>query len=261
MSKLYIDKDGVQRGYYVYVHKDVETDKVFYVGKGQGRRAWSDRRSQYWKDAVAKLKQGWDVEIVADDLSEDEAFELEAKTVESHGGDMATGGVLANWIPGGEHPVSVTFSIPLPESSVRYQEVYNKERKFKSLPRIEQEVFSKSLKANLEEMIADFTDEGDDETEAFHSENLISMLEGIAEEADRFLRRRISFHKFCLIIESEIEQIEFERNYQDEDDPMTETDEKAYDSAKVLLSVKLANVDSGNKIEAVTKAEKATQDL
>jgi hypothetical protein len=33
-KRLYIDADGVKRGYYVYAHKDCATGSVFYVGKG-----------------------------------------------------------------------------------------------------------------------------------------------------------------------------------------------------------------------------------
>lgn len=75
--KRYIDGEGVERGYYVYLHKDKATGKVFYVGKGIGRRAWeTGRRSNTWKEKVASLTNGWEVEILAKDLSELKAFEL-----------------------------------------------------------------------------------------------------------------------------------------------------------------------------------------
>ncbi len=42
--QIYIDEEGVKRGYYVYLHKATETGEVFYVGKGSGRRAWETKK-------------------------------------------------------------------------------------------------------------------------------------------------------------------------------------------------------------------------
>ena len=102
-TKLYIDQGGVVRGYYVYLHKGRTTGVVFYVGKGSGQRAWeSIGRNELWKGRVATLDNGWEVEIFKNDLSEIEAFVLEAELVEKYGGCAADGGTLTNWVPGGE---------------------------------------------------------------------------------------------------------------------------------------------------------------
>ena len=66
-------------GYYVYLHKKKTDGSVFYVGKGRVYRAWSKRRTLFWKNIVNK--HGLVVEIVKDGLSEDEAFELEKKII------------------------------------------------------------------------------------------------------------------------------------------------------------------------------------
>jgi len=51
--------------YYTYLHRRVDTNEIFYVGKGSGRRAWSKGgRNKYW-NAVVKGIDGFNVEIVA----------------------------------------------------------------------------------------------------------------------------------------------------------------------------------------------------
>ena len=36
VGRLYVDSEGVERGYYVYAHREKETGEVFYIGKGHG---------------------------------------------------------------------------------------------------------------------------------------------------------------------------------------------------------------------------------
>ena len=128
--KLYIDSEGIERGYYVYLHRDRATGRVFYVGKGHGRRAWeTGRRNQVWKNTVSTLYDGWDVELVRDDLSEIEAFELEEELVETYGGSAPDGGALTNLIPGGESPVSVTVALPFDDRG--WTKAYDAAREFR----------------------------------------------------------------------------------------------------------------------------------
>lgn len=62
--------------FYTYVHRRADDGRVFYVGKGRGRRAHRDvGRSSWWR-AVAD-KHGFVVEIVAEWNSEADAFEHE----------------------------------------------------------------------------------------------------------------------------------------------------------------------------------------
>lgn len=71
-------------GFYVYLHKRATDGKVFYVGKGSGKRAWKKtQRNDYWKRVEAK--HGRIVEIVQQKLTEDDAFELEVKLIKSFG--------------------------------------------------------------------------------------------------------------------------------------------------------------------------------
>lgn len=88
---------------YVYLHLRAtgpRAGSVFYVGKGSGRRAWSKcGRNKHWKSTAGKY--GFEVTLVADDLDEDVAFELEKELIAElrehlcnfdEGGKGATGG-------------------------------------------------------------------------------------------------------------------------------------------------------------------------
>lgn len=63
---------------YVYAHMD-SAGKIFYVGKGEGRRAWSTDRHPLWHRYVEKhLGGSYQVRILQDSLSAEKAEELEA---------------------------------------------------------------------------------------------------------------------------------------------------------------------------------------
>ena len=82
--------------FYVYQHLKKDTDEVFYIGKGSGYRARvKSQRSKHWNNVVNKY--GYDIEIVQDELSEDEAFQLEVELITKIGLDN-----LVNMTNGGE---------------------------------------------------------------------------------------------------------------------------------------------------------------
>jgi hypothetical protein len=75
----------LRRDYYVYVHKD-QDGNIFYVGKGTGKRAWSQERDDVWHRYVKeKLSGRYEVEIIRDELDEEEALELENEIMSLHG--------------------------------------------------------------------------------------------------------------------------------------------------------------------------------
>jgi hypothetical protein len=79
---------------YVYFHRDVH-GRVFYVGMGQGRRAWAADRHPVWHRYVAERSAGqYTVEIFRDGLSTEEAEDLENEFVSAYGSQ------LVNWING-----------------------------------------------------------------------------------------------------------------------------------------------------------------
>jgi hypothetical protein len=73
------------KGFYVYGHYDAK-GSLFYVGKGTGRRAWSGDRHDLWTRYVQRNLAGkFDVKIIADGMSADDAEEYEARLIAENG--------------------------------------------------------------------------------------------------------------------------------------------------------------------------------
>jgi len=90
--------------YYVYQHK-LQDGTIFYVGKGTGNRAFETRyRNHIWEKVVKEFKK-YIVEIKQDNLTSDEAYELEIKTIKEIGLEN-----LTNLSEGGEGQDNSTLS-------------------------------------------------------------------------------------------------------------------------------------------------------
>ena len=84
------------KSYLVYLHRRATDGKVFYVGKGDIKRAnRTTTRSDYWNRIVAK--HGFFVEIYLDGIQEWYAFELEKELIAYYGREN-----LCNLTDGGE---------------------------------------------------------------------------------------------------------------------------------------------------------------
>ena len=84
---------------YVYEHIRSDTNKVFYVGKGKGKRAYSKHhRNQYWKNIVNKVGE-FTVKFLAKDLDEELALLIEVERIDQL---KRLGYVLCNLTEGGE---------------------------------------------------------------------------------------------------------------------------------------------------------------
>ena len=70
--------------YYVYVHKE-ENGRVFYVGKGTERRAWSKERDAEWHQHVSRLGGKYIIEILRRGISEEDARQIEDAVMAQHG--------------------------------------------------------------------------------------------------------------------------------------------------------------------------------
>lgn len=94
-ARLLADPDANQiqpRGSYVYAHLD-QDGNIFYIGKGIGRRAWSEDRHHLWQRYVDRRASGkYEVRILADGLSPDQAECLESQWLAQ---EVAT---LVNWV-------------------------------------------------------------------------------------------------------------------------------------------------------------------
>jgi NUMOD3 motif len=87
--------------HYAYLHLRESDGQPFYVGKGCRARAWSDKgRNPLWHDVVAQ--HGWTVKLVDDDISEDQAYELEEFLVEFIGREILVNLTGGGW--GGPSP-------------------------------------------------------------------------------------------------------------------------------------------------------------
>lgn len=85
----------VEARFYVYAHFEADTGRLFYIGKGSGRRACSRAsRNRHWKAIDAK--HGRTVAILAEGLGETEAYALEAEIV-----SKCVPGELATYTSGG----------------------------------------------------------------------------------------------------------------------------------------------------------------
>jgi hypothetical protein len=91
--------------YYTYMHKRQDDGRIFYIGKGQGRRAWSKCRSKYWNSIVNK--HGLIVEMCGFWKTEAEALEHEIFLIECF---RKMGYKLANHTNGGEGISGYKFS-------------------------------------------------------------------------------------------------------------------------------------------------------
>ena len=79
--------------YYTYAHYTKDTQELFYIGKGSGKRATiSDNRNQWWRNKVNK-HTGFTVEILAYWKTELEALEHEKFLIDCL---EATGTILTN---------------------------------------------------------------------------------------------------------------------------------------------------------------------
>ena len=65
--------------FYVYEWFIVDTLKVFYVGKGKGRRRFVKSRNQHFNNTIKKYDCA--VRLVKSSLTEQEAFELEKEAL------------------------------------------------------------------------------------------------------------------------------------------------------------------------------------
>jgi len=84
---------------YVYEHIRSDTNKVFYVGKGKDKRAYSKHhRNQYWNNIVNKAG-GFIVSFIATDLDEELALLLEIERIDQL---KHLGYTLCNITKGGE---------------------------------------------------------------------------------------------------------------------------------------------------------------
>ena len=95
---------------YVYQHIRLDTNEVFYIGIGKRKsRAYTHYgRNKYWKHIVNKVK--YSVEIIAENISYQEALNLEKKLISGIGRQDLGLGPLVNMTDGGEGSLGIIQS-------------------------------------------------------------------------------------------------------------------------------------------------------
>ena len=86
ISSFYESVIGSLRGdkYYVYSHEF--NGICFYIGKGCSGRAWdknNSNRNTLWIDYVSSIDGNYEIKIIAADLSENDAYSIEAALIKS----------------------------------------------------------------------------------------------------------------------------------------------------------------------------------
>jgi hypothetical protein len=95
---------------YVYRHIRLDTNEVFYIGIGKDSyRAYSkDNRNIYWKRITSKTN--YDIEIILDELTWDEACEKEKEFIILYGRSDLKLGTLCNLTDGGDGSFGTLYS-------------------------------------------------------------------------------------------------------------------------------------------------------
>jgi len=96
--------------YCIYRHIRLDTNKVFYIGIGNVKRALDKRqRSKYWNRIINKTE--YEIQILKSDLVWDDACELERMLISYYGRKDNNTGILCNMTDGGEGGHGVIVSI------------------------------------------------------------------------------------------------------------------------------------------------------
>jgi hypothetical protein len=87
--------------YYIYGHYIPGDREPFYIGKGHSKRAWNIGNRNFWWNNIVK-KYGLEVKILYENLTENEAFNIEKQLITEYGRRDKNSGCLVNLTDGGE---------------------------------------------------------------------------------------------------------------------------------------------------------------
>jgi hypothetical protein len=93
----------------VYLHRKKTNNSVFYVGIGNNSRAYSKQRSKRWFNIVKK--HDYYIDIIAKNLNNEDALELESFLIEIYGRLDLKNGQLVNMTNGGPGASGLSCSI------------------------------------------------------------------------------------------------------------------------------------------------------
>ena len=87
---------------YIYKHIRKDTGDVFYIGIGKTKRRATDRNNRNDRWTKVANKAGFEVQIIQDGLSWEEACEMEKKLIKEYGRADLGKGKLVNMTDGGD---------------------------------------------------------------------------------------------------------------------------------------------------------------
>lgn len=146
--------------HYIYQHIRLDTNEVFYIGKGVQNKPYhkyyrafdKKRRNNIWNNIVRKTE--YKVEILFTNLSEKECFDIETELITKHGKIYNNSGTLANYTDGGEG------QLRFHKNSKKQIEAANKAREIAwKLPKTKKQleaVTKNILKANPEKIVLQY---------------------------------------------------------------------------------------------------------
>ena len=206
---------------------------------------------------VKSFSEGWDVEIVDQDMSELEAFELEAELVDRYREAEADGKGIANVGSGGETTLSSRLSFSFDDHG--WSKACSNAREFKEFPRDKEEAlandFDKALKPICDEieLFKEEVEELANDKVQDHAEDLDFFASNLRDEISEFFRRRLSWKDLALFVEEMIEDVESSL------EDMPSTNGKARTLCERLLAITVAflnGIDSGNRKTAEEEADR-----
>jgi len=177
--------------YYVYTLSDPITEKVFYVGKGSGDRAYQHekqckrRPEKYSKSDKDKevqriLSEGLSVKVsfVEKNLDELEALILEEQTISFYGIENLTN-VMRKGAPSGEQtPYSLGLCLSLCKAYLSMPEIWMSDR----LPS-SGDINLRSIYAELDKVLSD----------TMQNANRKTIVEGFSRIIEKYKGRKFSF--------------------------------------------------------------------
>lgn len=145
--------------HYTYLHRRADTNEIFYIGKGQRRRAYQNTgRNKYWK-AVVKGCGGFNVEIIAHWENEKQALDheifliwcfkqLQTTLVNQSDGGEGIKGQKKLFVPKKRGPMSEEHKLKIKEGCLkRWQD--QEHRKTQTKARTGRTAWNKGIKYKL----------------------------------------------------------------------------------------------------------------
>jgi hypothetical protein len=206
------DTEDIERGYYVYLHRDRATQCPFYVGKGKGSRGYdTEARHPDWHKKVKTLPAGFAIEIVKNDLSEEEAYDLERELIRKYGKLSDGTGTLVNVTDGGSldfGEASVEVGIELPPELADAIRADYEARCYRKLSPQERKSFSEALDKRMRELRARYEMAVMEDQETDFELDIDNLLWEVANLAEKYRKRKISSKDFGCELEDLTEDAE-----------------------------------------------------